>query len=77
MKFKPIGLVIFILGLLTFHMNATMGFLYMLLGGPVGDPTEIPKGIMLILPGFYTPTGAILMVLGGFFYGREKKEATK
>jgi len=67
MKFKPIGLIIFILGLLTCHMNATLGFIYMFVGGPVGDPTQIPKGIMLILPGFYTPVGAILMVLSGFF----------
>ncbi|MBU8893339.1 MAG: hypothetical protein KOO66_11205 [Bacteroidales bacterium] len=76
MKFKPIGLIIFIVGLLTFHMNTTIGFLYMLIGGTTADLTEIPKGMMLIIPGFYTPAGAILMVVSGYFFIKKKKEVT-
>ena len=77
MKFKIIGLVIFFLGLLAFHMNSTLGFLFLLFGGNAPDPTQMEKGMMLLLPGFYLPVGAILMVLSGLFYRKIKKEGAK
>ena len=77
MKLYYVGLGIFIIGLLVFHMNSTVGFIALLLGAPAPDPSTMEKGIMLILPGFYTPIGAVIMVCSGFLYSKKKKEVSK
>jgi len=72
MSNKKIGLITFIVGVLALHMNATIGFFWLLSGLPVPAAPEHTSGIEVLLSGFITPLGALMMVIGGAIYGYKK-----
>jgi len=53
-------------GILIFHYNSTLDFLFLLFSRPA-------EGIKALVPGFFTPIGAVVLVLSGFFYRRKAK----
>lgn len=64
-----IGMGLFIVGLLLFHMNVTIGFVWLLSGLPITMPEPNATGAEVIVPGFFTAIGALLMLAGGLIYG--------
>ena len=60
------GLVLFIVGILIFHYNSKLGFLFLLFSRPA-------EGIKALVPEFFTPIGAVVLVLSGFFYRRRAR----
>lgn len=73
MKFGILCLIIFIVGLLIFHYNSTLGFLFLIFSRPAAGSAESAEGVKALVPGFFTPIGAVLLVLSGFFYRRKAR----
>lgn len=75
MQAKTLGLIFFALGAFILHFTTTLGFLWLLVGlpSPFPPPETIATsgGTAAVLGGFITPTGALLMVIGGYVYGRK------
>jgi len=71
MQAKILGLSIFSVGVFLVFVHTTLPFLWALVGIPLSYPLTSNEGILLILSGFTPPIGALLMILGGLFYGRE------
>jgi hypothetical protein len=78
---KGWGLVVFALGVFFMHILMTVNFWLIVVG-------IVPEATLYgIVPststwgglawGLGPPVGAVLMVIGGFIYGRKAKEATK
>jgi hypothetical protein len=75
------GLVVFVLGILCMHLLMTANF-WLIVVGIVPDATLY--GIVSststyggLAWGLGPPIGAVLMVLGGFIYGRQVKEVAR
>jgi len=66
MKFGIVCLVLFIVGILIFHYNSTLGFLFVLFSRPA-------EGIKALVPGFFALIGTVVLVSSGFFYRREAR----
>lgn len=66
---NKIGMGLFIVGALLFHMNITFGFLWLMFGLPLTMPEPAATGAEVIAPGFLTAAGALLMLAGGLVYG--------
>lgn len=64
-----IGIGLFVVGVLLFHMNVTFGFLWLLSGLPLNMPEPAATGAEVIVPGFITAAGALMMLAGGLVYG--------
>ena len=73
MQVKILGLLFFSAGVFLVFVHTTLPFLWRLVGVPLAYPLTPTEGILVILPGFTPPIGALLMVLGGLFYGREAR----
>ena len=73
MQAKILGLSLFSVGVFLVFVHTTLPFLWALVGIPLAYPLTPTEGIMVTLPGFTPPIGAILMVLGGLIYGREAR----
>ena len=78
MQTKVFGLVVFALGVFCMHILMTLNF-WLIVLGIVPDATLY--GIVSssstwggLAWGLGPPVGAVLMVLGGFIYGRKAKE---
>jgi hypothetical protein len=78
MQTKVLGLVVFALGVFCMHVLMTLNF-WLIVLGIVPDATLY--GIVSssstwggLAWGLGPPVGAVLMVLGGFIYGRKAKE---
>lgn len=74
MSTKKIGVALFFVGVFFLFVHTTLPFLWALVGVPIAYPLASTKGIWAALS-FFTPAlGALIMVLGGIVYGREKGE---
>ena len=78
MQTKVVGMVVFALGVFCMHVLMTLNF-WLIVLGIVPDATLY--GIVSssstwggLAWGLGPPVGAVLMVLGGFLYGRKAKE---
>jgi hypothetical protein len=60
-------------GLLIFHYNSTLGFLFLIFSRPATGPVDAAEGIKAKVPGFFIPISAVLLVLNGFFYRRKAR----
>lgn len=73
MQHRTLGLLFFYTGAVLMLVHTTLPFLWELARIPWAYPLVSTTGILAILPGFTPPLGALLMVLGGFIYGREAR----
>jgi len=73
---RKIGLVIFGLGIFSLFAYTAFSFLWAFAGisSPyplaINNPSELVGAIVFFAP----PIGALLMVIGGFVYGQNRKE---
>lgn len=77
MSRKSLSLVLFVLGAFLAHVHTTLPFLWGLVGIPWVYPLRVPQGALAMLGGFTPPIGAVLMVIGGWIYGRKTEEVAR
>ena len=77
MSTKKSGIALFLIGVFFLFVHTTLPFIWRLIGVPSAYPLVSENGIWAMLPGFTPPIGALLVVLGGFIYGKDNAEALK
>jgi hypothetical protein len=73
MQAKILALSLFSVGVFLVFVHTTLPFLWALMGIHLAYPLWPTEGMLVILPGFTPPIGAMFMVLGGLIYGREAR----
>lgn len=69
---RKLGMALFFLGGFLLLVHTTLPFLWALAGNPFPYPLTSSSGILWFLSGFTPAIGAIVIVIAGLIYGREK-----
>ena len=77
MKHEKLGIVIFVLGILSMFVYTAFSFLWAFSGTSSAYPLAIKSSSELVgaMVFFSPPIGALLMVIGGLVHGLKSKEA--
>ena len=76
MKNENWGIVVFVLGIVVMFVYTAFSFLWAFSGTSLAYPLAITTSSELVgaIAFFAPPAGALLMVIGGLFYGLNGKE---
>ena len=77
MQAKTLGMIVFVLGILTMLIYTAFSFLWSLAGISLPYPLEVKTESFGLFQLLTPPIGAILMVMGGLIYGQKDKEVIK
>ncbi len=72
MTSRRFGIILFFAGTFSLLVHTTLPFLWALVGIRTPYPLTAAVGPLSYLPGLTPPLGALLMVIGGLIFGREK-----
>ncbi len=72
MATKSIGVILLFAGAFALLVHTTFPFVWALAGIRAPYPLTPLRGPLSFLPGFTPPLGALLMVIGGLIFGRQK-----
>jgi len=69
---KRLGITLFSVGTFAIVVHTILPFLWALVGIPMSYPLAAAEGPLAYLSGFTPPIGALLMVMAGLVFGRQK-----
>lgn len=72
MTSRRFGIILFLVGVFALSVHTTLPFLWALAGIPAHYLLTPAEGFLSYLPAFTPPLGALLMVIGGLLFGRQK-----
>jgi type II secretory pathway component PulF len=73
---KLTAIIIFVIGIFFMLMHTILPYLWSAFGITAAYPLIWTDGILMFLPAFSPPIGALLLIIAGLVYGRKSKEVT-